>query len=67
MPIPGGNVTLDSAALLGQAEKEQSSLREELNKQLDEMLYAKLAEVDKGMVDNMDAIVAKTPMKIFVG
>ena len=31
------------------------------------MLYAKLAEVDKGMVDNMDAIVAKTPMKIFVG
>ena len=67
VPIPGGNVTLDSAALLGQAEKEQSSLREELNKQLDEMLYAKLAEVDKGMVDNMDAIVAKTPLKIFVG
>ena len=46
---------------------EQTALREELNKQLDEMLYAKLAETDKAMVDNTDAIVAKTPMKIFVG
>jgi hypothetical protein len=34
---------------------------------LDEMLYSKLAETDKAMVDNMDAIVSKVPMKIFVG
>ena len=27
----------------------------------------KLAEVDKAMVDNMDSIVSKTPLKIFVG
>jgi len=67
VPIPGDNVTLNASDLLSQAQAEQTALREELNRQLDEMLYAKIAEVDKGMVDNMDAIVAKTPLKIFVG
>ena len=67
VPIPGDNVTLNASDLLSQASSEQQILREELNKQLDEMLYAKLAETDKAMVDNMDSIVSKTPMKIFVG
>jgi len=67
IPIPGDNVTLNASDLLSQAATEQSALREELNKQLDEMLYSKIAEVDKAMVDNTDAIVGKTPMKIFVG
>jgi len=67
VPIPGDNVTLNASELLSQAAAEQTALREELNKQLDEMLYAKLAETDKAMVDNMDAIVSKTPLKIFVG
>ena len=30
-------------------------------------VYAKIAETGKGMVDNMDGIVQKTPLKIFVG
>ena len=67
VPIPGDNVSLNASDLLSQASAEQQALREELNKQLDEMLYSKLAETDKAMVDNMDAIVAKTPLKIFVG
>ena len=67
VPIPGDNVTLNASDLLSQAQAEQTALREELNKQLDEMLYAKIAETDKGMVENMDAIVGKTPLKIFVG
>ena len=67
VPIPGDNVSLNASDLLSQAQSEQQALREELNKQLDEMLYSKLAETDKAMVDNMDAIVAKTPMNIFVG
>ena len=67
IPIPGDNVTLNASDLLSQAQTEQQNLREELNKQLDEMLYAKLAETDKGMVENADAIVGKTPLKIFVG
>ena len=67
IPIPGDAVTLNSADLLSQAATEQSDLREELNKQLDEMLYARLAEVDKGFVENTTAIIGTTPMKIFVG
>lgn len=67
VPIPGDNVSLNATELLSQAASEQIALREELNKQLDEMLYAKLAETDKGMVENTTAMVALTPMKIFVG
>jgi len=67
VPIPGDNVSLNAAELLSQAATEQTALREELNKQLDETLYAKLAETDKAMIDNTDAIVQKAPMKIFVG
>jgi len=67
VPIPGDNVSLNASDLLSQAATEQSALREELNKQLDEMLYAKLAEADKAFVENTDAIVSKAPMKIYVG
>lgn len=67
IPIPGDNISLNASDLLSQASTEQQALREELNKQLDEMLYAKLAETDKTMVENMDAIVQKVPLKIFVG
>ena len=67
IPIPGDNVSLNAAELLSQAAAEQTALKEELNKQLDEMLYSKLAETDKAMVDNTDAIVAKSPLKIYVG
>lgn len=67
VPIPGDNVSLNASDLLSQAQAEQTALREELNKQLDEMLYSKLAETDKAMIDNTDAIISKTPLKIFVG
>tara|TARA_R110001583_G_scaffold5202_7_gene28470 strand:- start:969 stop:2231 length:1263 start_codon:yes stop_codon:yes gene_type:complete len=67
VPIPGDNVSLNASELLAQAATEQAALREELNKQLDETLYAKLAETDKGMVDNTNAIVGLSPLKIFVG
>ena len=67
VPIPGDNVSLNAGDLLSQAQAEQTALREELNKQLDEMLYAKLVETDKAMVDNTNSIVGQTPLKIFVG
>ena len=67
VPIPGDQVSLNASDLLSQASTEQQTLREELNKQLDEMLYTKLAEADKALVDNTDPFVAKTPLKIFVG
>ena len=67
VPIPGDTIQLNASDLLSQAAAEQLALREELNKQLDEMLYVKLAEADKAMVDNTNAIVGNTPLKIFVG
>ena len=67
VPIPGDNVTLNASELLSQAAAEQTALREELNKQLDEMTYAKLVETDKAMIDNTNSIVGNTPLKIFVG
>jgi hypothetical protein len=67
VPIPGDSITLNASDLLSQASSEQQTLREELNKQLDEMLYAKLVETDKAMVENTNAIVQQVPLKIFVG
>jgi len=67
IPIPGDNVSLNATELLGQAAAEQTALREELNKQLDEMLYSKMAETDKAMVENTNAMVALSPLKIYVG
>jgi len=67
IPIPGDNVSLNATELLSQAAAEQTTLREELNKQLDEMLYSKLAETDKAMVENTNAIVGLSPLKIYVG
>ena len=67
IPIPGDNVSLNASDLLSQAASEQAALKEELNKQLDEMLYSKLAETDKAMADNVNSILTQTPMKIFVG
>ena len=67
VPIPGENVSLNASDLLSQAKAEQDALREELTKILDELTYSKLLAEDKGMVDNAKAIVAETPLKIFVG
>ena len=67
IPIPGDNITLNSSDLLSQAKDEQTSLREELKKILEETTYDKLIETDKGMVDNQNAIVSNSPLGIFVG
>jgi hypothetical protein len=67
VPIPGESVTLNSADLLGQAKDEQNALREELKTILAEMTYDKLIETDKTMADNQQSLVAKVPLKIFVG
>ena len=67
VPIPGDTIQLNASDLLSQAATEQTALREELNKQLDEMTYAKLVETDKAMIDNTNSIVGNTPLKIFVG
>ena len=67
VPIPGETVNLNASDLLSQAKDEQTALREELNKILEETAYSKLIETDKGMIDNQNAIISATPLKIFVG
>ena len=67
VPIPGDNVTLNADALLSQAKEEQNALRDELKEILESMTYDKLTETDKNMTDNQKEIIAKVPMKIFVG
>ena len=67
IPIPGDNITLNSADLLSQAKEEQQTLREELKTQLDEMTYQKLLANDSEMADNAQKMVEKAPLKIFVG
>ena len=67
VPIPGENVSLNASDLLSQAKEEQQALRDELKTILDELTYPKLLEADKGMIDNAKAIVAESPLKIFVG
>ena len=67
IPIPGESVTLNASDLLSQAKEEQNALREELKTILGEMTYDKLAEKDKSLIDNVDAVIQKVPLKIFVG
>ena len=67
IPIPGDNITLNASDLLTQAKDEQTSLKEELRKLLDETTYDKLIETDKNMVENQNAIIKNAPLGIFVG
>ena len=67
IPIPGSNVTLNASDLLSQAKDEKTSLREELNKILDELTYAKLAERDASIVENTAKTQNGVPVPIYVG
>ena len=67
IPIPGDNVSLNASDLLGQAKEEQTALREELTKILDEMTYNKLIAQDAEMTEKAKDIISDTPLGIFVG
>ena len=67
IPIPGDNVSLNASDLLSQAKEEQSALREELTKILDEMTYNKLITQDAEMTEKAKDIISDTPLGIFVG
>ena len=67
VPIPGESVTLNHADLLSQAKEEQEKLREELKTVLDELTYAKLAEIDAAKLDAANKTQQNVPLTIFVG
>ena len=67
IPIPGDNISLNASDLLSQAKEEKQALKEELQKQLDEITYSKLIETDAAMTEKAKDIISDTPLKIFVG
>jgi hypothetical protein len=67
IPIPGAPVTLNGTALLTQATAEQKSLREELQKVLDELTYEKITEIQKNMAKNTQDTVKTYPYFIYQG
>ena len=50
IPIPGANVQLNGSALISEAREEQKTLREELQKVLDELTYEKMTETQRETV-----------------
>ncbi len=67
IPIPGNNVTLNASELLSQSKEEKAALKEELNKILDELTYAKLAERDAALAETAEKLQTKVPLPIFMG
>ena len=67
IPIPGESVSLNSAELLSQGREEQDKLREELKTLFDEMVYARLAEQEATITDNVSKTNATIPAGIFIG
>ena len=67
IPIPGNNVTLNGDKLISEAREDQKSLREELQKVLDELTYEKITEIQKNMVKNTQEAVASYPYFIYQG
>jgi hypothetical protein len=67
IPIPGDAVTLNGASLVSEAKTEQTSLREELMKVLDDTTYDKLLEKDVSIADSTSKIQNYAPNLIYVG
>ena len=67
IPIPGESLSLNGDSLLSQAKEEQTALREEMIKLLDELTYTKLAEDDKNFVESHAGLQKAIPLAIFVG
>jgi len=67
IPIPGNDVTLNAADLLGQAKEEQTALKEELKVQLEKLTYGALVKGDAEMADDANRIMDHVPMGIYIG
>jgi len=67
IPIPGDTVNLNATDLLSQAKDEQTRLREELLKMLDDLTYEKLSEIEKNKVTNATETYKNIPAGIMVG
>ena len=67
IPIPGNNVNLNGDKLISEAREEQKTLREELQKVLDEMTYEKISELQKNITKNTLETAQTYPYFIYQG
>jgi hypothetical protein len=67
IPIPGNNVSLNGDKLISEAREEQKTLREELQKVLDEMTYEKITELQKNITKNTLETAQTYPYFIYQG
>jgi hypothetical protein len=67
IPIPGENVQLNGTALVAEGKAELASLKDELNKILDDTTYDKLAERDAQIAENAQKMQAFAPNLIYTG
>ena len=67
IPIPGNDITLNSAQLEAQALQEMDKLKEELKQQLEETTYEKISEQEANIVTNAGKTQQQIPKTIFRG
>ena len=67
IPLPGDSVTLNGSDLVTQGKEEQEKLREELKTVLDELTYAKVAQMDAELTEAVNKVQERIPLLIFTG
>jgi len=67
MPIPNGDVTLDGEALKSEGREEKSSLIEELKEFLESVSLTEKARAEAEEANAQREVLAKAPLKIYLG
>lgn len=65
VPIPGENITLNGEALLVQAKEEKETLKNEIQKILEETTYQKLAETTSELSKLTNETLTSFPLRYF--
>ena len=67
MPIPNGDVTLDGEALKSEGREEKANLIEELKEFLDSVSLTEKARAEAEEANAQREVLAKAPLKIYLG
>jgi len=67
IPIPNNTVQLNGSTLVTEAKAEQTKLREELQKVLDEMTYEKMTETQTKITQQVNDMIKVYPYFIYQG
>lgn len=67
IPIPNADVTLNGPELINDAKIEQDRLRAELKEMLEDTTYQRIAAREAEVADNINKVVSRSPLLIYVG